>query len=132
MELTNPDIANTQQAKKGGINLNFYKQMRKAFQVKLEMYLNWTTNDPLDLATCINTIHKEHRVFLKEMEVNEEFNYKGSVANIDPNENINYNDLFKKIINGDLEVYIDIIKDNLFKFLQGDIFIPTNEDRGLN
>ena len=37
MELTNPNIADTQQVKQGGINLNFYKQMRKAFQVKLEM-----------------------------------------------------------------------------------------------
>lgn len=40
--------------------------------------------------------------------------------------------MFKKIITNDLEVYTDLIKDNLFRFLQGDIFIPTEEDKGLN
>lgn len=131
MEMTT-GISNTKEIKQGGINLNFYKQMRKSFQVKLELQLNWTNNDPMDLASCINIIHKEQRLFIREMHINDDFNYKNKSVIVDPFENINYNEVFKKIINQDPLVWHDLIKDNLFKFLQGDIFIPTGEDRGLN
>jgi len=44
----------------------------------------------------------------------------------------NYNELFKKIILEDIDYFNDLIKDNMFSTLQGMIFIPTGEERGLN
>lgn len=49
------------------INLNFQKQMRKSFQVKLEMQLNWNANEPYGVDVCIKMIHKDYKELMSEI-----------------------------------------------------------------